>query len=90
MSSISEMKVLAIATAERDPMFPDVPTFRELGYDIVNYLYRFWMAPKLRPEEEQRLADGLRAIYDRPKSSKKTPGPGFRCSSLTAPHCERI
>ncbi|HIV66073.1 MAG TPA: tripartite tricarboxylate transporter substrate binding protein [Candidatus Mailhella excrementigallinarum] len=82
MSSISEMKVLAIATAERDPMFPDVPTFRELGYDIVNYLYRFWMAPKLRPEVEQRLADGLRAIYDRPEVIEKNARAGLQVQFL--------
>lgn len=82
MSSISEMKVLAIATAERDPMFPDVPTFRELGYDIVNYLYRFWMAPKLKPEVEQRLADGLRNIYSKPEVIEKNRKAGLQVQYL--------
>lgn len=67
MSSVGEMKILAIATEERDPLFPDVPTFRERGFDIVNYLYRFWMAPKLPSDVERRLAEGLRNIYERPE-----------------------
>lgn len=67
MSSISEMKVLAMATEKRDPDFPDVPTFKEKGYDIVNYLSRFWMAPKLGPDVEKRLVDGLKRIYAKPE-----------------------
>ena len=31
-----EMKLLAVGLPERDPKFPDVPTFTELGYDIVS------------------------------------------------------
>lgn len=31
-----EMKVLAVGLPERDPNFPDVPTFDELGYDVVS------------------------------------------------------
>lgn len=27
-------RLLAVAGAQRDPMFPDVPTFRELGFDL--------------------------------------------------------
>jgi tripartite-type tricarboxylate transporter receptor subunit TctC len=30
-----KLRVLAIATEERLPDFPDVPTFKELGYDLI-------------------------------------------------------
>ena len=63
MSSISEMKPLAVAANKRDPNLPDVPTFKELGWDIENSLSRFWMAPKLPADIENRLLRGLENIY---------------------------
>jgi tripartite-type tricarboxylate transporter receptor subunit TctC len=32
---LEHLRVLAVASAERVPELPDVPTFRELGYDLV-------------------------------------------------------
>lgn len=32
---LDQLRVLAVASAERVPELPDVPTFRELGYDLV-------------------------------------------------------
>ena len=46
-----EMKVLAIAAEERTAMFPDVPTFKEKGFDIVVGVDWFMMAPKGTPAE---------------------------------------
>ncbi|WP_274631218.1 tripartite tricarboxylate transporter substrate binding protein [Arvimicrobium flavum] len=40
-----KMRTLAIAAAERDPTIPDVPTFQELGIDIVSERYRALAAP---------------------------------------------
>ncbi|NWF53667.1 MAG: tripartite tricarboxylate transporter substrate binding protein [Syntrophaceae bacterium] len=31
-----QVKILAVATEKRSPLFPDQPTFREQGYDVVN------------------------------------------------------
>ena len=45
------LRVLAIASAERDPMFPDVPTFRELGYDVVIGPWWGFAAPAGTPKE---------------------------------------
>ena len=45
-----QMKLLAIATAQRLPEVPDVPTFRELGYDVIYAVSRGIMAPKRTPE----------------------------------------
>jgi tripartite-type tricarboxylate transporter receptor subunit TctC len=44
------MKLLAIATAKRLPEVPDVPTFRELGYDVIYAVNRGIVAPKRTPE----------------------------------------
>jgi putative tricarboxylic transport membrane protein len=47
-----EMRALAIFDAERNPSLPDVPTMREMGYDVVLNLSRGWFAPPgLKPEE---------------------------------------
>jgi tripartite-type tricarboxylate transporter receptor subunit TctC len=53
-----EVRVLAVAGEERVSTLPDVPTFRELGYDIVGGAYRGVAAPKGTPQEVvDRLAE---------------------------------
>ena len=44
-------KVLVIPSAERDPGFPDVPTMKELGYDVVIELFRGISVPKDTPDD---------------------------------------
>jgi tripartite-type tricarboxylate transporter receptor subunit TctC len=44
-----EFKMLAIASDTRDPNFPDVPLFKEAGYDVVVGTWRGFMAPKNVP-----------------------------------------
>jgi len=45
-----QMKMLAVATAKRLPEMPDVPTLRELGYDIQYAVNRGLAAPKGTPD----------------------------------------
>lgn len=45
-----QMKILAVATEKRLPDIPDVPTFKELGYDIEYAVNRGLLAPKGTPE----------------------------------------
>lgn len=61
-----ELRMLAIASAERHPSYPDVPTLRELGIDAVMGNYSGFVAPKGTPQEyldiledaiEQAVAD---------------------------------
>lgn len=53
-----QVRVLAVAAEERVSTLPDVPTFRELGYDIVGGAYRGVAAPKGTPPEiVARLAE---------------------------------
>lgn len=44
-----DVRLLAVATEKRHPRFPDVPTFRELGYKIVGGAYRGIAVPKSTP-----------------------------------------
>ena len=45
------LKVIAIASAERSPALPDVPTFKESGYDVVYAVPRAVAAPPNIPQE---------------------------------------
>ncbi len=45
------LRTLAIAAPERDPNIPDVPTFGELGYDVVSERYRVLGGPPGLPQE---------------------------------------
>ncbi len=44
------LKVLAIFSAKRNPLFPGVPILPELGYDITAGVYHFIIAPKKTPD----------------------------------------
>lgn len=63
-------KVLAVASEERVPAMPDVPTFTELGYDIVGGAYRGVAVPKDTPEAvvntlEEAFAETNRRITEK-------------------------
>jgi tripartite-type tricarboxylate transporter receptor subunit TctC len=40
VSQKGTLRTLAIASGQRDQMIPDVPTFKELGYDVISERYR--------------------------------------------------
>jgi tripartite-type tricarboxylate transporter receptor subunit TctC len=46
-----KLRILAIASQNRDPSFPEVPTFREAGIDYVFGTWRCLAAPKNTPKE---------------------------------------
>jgi tripartite-type tricarboxylate transporter receptor subunit TctC len=51
---------LAVAWGERLPFFPDVPTFQEEGYDVVEAIYRGALGPADMPEDiVQKLAEAF-------------------------------
>jgi tripartite-type tricarboxylate transporter receptor subunit TctC len=54
------MRTLAVATEKRLDVLPDVPTFKELGYDIVGGAYRGVAVPKgTPPEVVKKLTDAF-------------------------------
>jgi tripartite-type tricarboxylate transporter receptor subunit TctC len=46
-----KLRLLAIASEKRDPLFSDVPTFKESGIDFVMGVWRCLEAPKGTPKE---------------------------------------
>jgi tripartite-type tricarboxylate transporter receptor subunit TctC len=64
---IENLKVLGVTSDERVSFLPDVPTFRELGVDVVTSVERVFMAPKGVPEDRlEVLRDGFREIWHNP------------------------
>jgi tripartite-type tricarboxylate transporter receptor subunit TctC len=54
------LRPLACSSAERDPLNPDIPTFRELGYDVVMTNLLCLSVPKGTPKERiDYLADAF-------------------------------
>ncbi|MSU90439.1 tripartite tricarboxylate transporter substrate binding protein [Rhodobacteraceae bacterium 2CG4] len=78
-----KVRMLAVAMEERHPAFPDVPTFRELGYDMVSGAYRGVAVPKSTPEEiRQQVAEAISEINADPEFQKKMLDGGFALVNL--------
>ncbi len=72
------LRVLAVASEERVPSLPDVPTFRELGYDMTGGAYRGVGVPESTPEEiRQSLSDVLGEVNQDPDYVQKMEDGGF-------------
>ena len=73
-----KMRMLAVASEKRMPAFPDVPTFRELGFDLVGGAYRGLSVPKSTPEAiRQKVSDIISGINADPGFKKKMEEGGF-------------
>src|SRR6185503_19028056 len=67
----ARMRMLAVATDRRLPAFPDVPTFKELGFKWVDGAYRGVAVPKSTPREVQkRVSDMMAALNKDPQILK--------------------
>jgi len=49
------VRMLAVAMDERHPLFPDVPTFKELGYDMTGGAYRGIALPNTADEATTKM-----------------------------------
>ena len=62
------LRILAQASAERSPLAPEVPTFRELGVDLVFASERGIVGPKGMPDVAvERLETALKTIAENPE-----------------------
>lgn len=79
-----QVRLLAVATEERHPRFPDVPTFKELGYDLVSGAYRGIAVPQSVPEAlRQQISDTIEAINQDPEFRQKMEQDGFALLDIT-------
>ena len=78
-------RLLAVAMEKRHPIFPDVPTFKELGFDLVSGAYRGIAVPKSTPEDiREKLSKMIGEINHDPAFIKKMEDNGF--AMLDAPY----
>ena len=74
-----QVRVLAVASEKRVSSLPDVPTFRELGYDLVEGAYRGAAVPPGTPESVIKvLADAFEKVNKDPEFAKKMEATGFK------------
>ena len=63
-----EAVAIAIASPERNPELPDVPTFREQGYDIVIENWVGLSGPAgIKPDMVKKIHDTVLAVFANPK-----------------------
>lgn len=73
-----KVRMLAVAAEERHPLFPDVPTFQELGYDMVGGAYRGMAVPSETPADVQaRLSEIFDQINQNPEFRQEMEDLGF-------------
>ena len=73
-----KVRTLAIATEQRNPALPDVPTFKELGLNWVDGAYRGVAVPKATPLIlQQKLSDYFGVLNSDPETKKKLEDAGF-------------
>jgi tripartite-type tricarboxylate transporter receptor subunit TctC len=71
------MRLLVNFTPKRHPVFPDVPTARELGYDVSNGVWYMLLVPKGTPSAlKSYLHDAAKAAIDDPKFASGMAGRG--------------
>jgi tripartite-type tricarboxylate transporter receptor subunit TctC len=73
-----DVRLLAVATERRHPRLPDVPTFKELGFDLVGGAYRGIAVPKSTPVAlRQKISDLFGKINKNPEFRQKAESLGF-------------
>ncbi|MCV0397973.1 MAG: tripartite tricarboxylate transporter substrate binding protein [Rhizobiaceae bacterium] len=78
-----QVRLLAVATEERHPLFPDVPTFKELGYDLIGGAWRGIAVPSSVPEEQRKQWSNMIAeINADPDFRKKMEEGGFAMADV--------
>lgn len=72
------VRMLAVAMDERHPLFPDVPTFKELGYDMTGGAYRGIALPNTASAETTKMwSDMIAEINADPEFRQKMLDGGF-------------
>jgi len=78
------LRALAVTTAQRRPEAPDVPTFKELGYDLVASTWFSLSGPKGMPQDVvRRLNQEIIRILELPDVKKRVVQDAFDPKPLT-------
>ncbi len=78
MQQREKTRMLAVATEKRDPKYPEVPTFKELGFNWVDGGYRGVAVPKSTPEAVRKQVSTLFAQLNAdPEMRKRKMAAGY-------------
>ena len=84
ISQKGKMRTLAVALEKRHPALPDVPTFKELGFDWVDGAYRGVAVPRSTPVElRRRVSEMIDGLNRDPELRAKMVENGFEMTDLT-------
>lgn len=73
-----KVRVLAVATDKRHPLFPNVPTFKEAGFNWVDGAYRGVAVPKSTPDAlKKQVSDLFQRINNDDTMKKQMADGGF-------------
>ena len=79
------VRMLAVAMEERHPLFPDVPTFKELGYDMTGGAYRGIALPNTADAATTKLwSDMIGEINNDPAFRQQMLDGGFALLDVDA------
>ncbi len=74
----TKVRALAVAMDRRHPLMPDVPTFKELGFDWIDGAYRGIGMPRgTSPEARKRMSDLWAALNNDPEMRELAFKSGF-------------
>lgn len=77
-------RVLGVMTSERAPSLPDVPTFKEAGYDLEAGTVRGYSAPAGLPDEvAKKLEAAIKTAIEDPAVKEKMSALGLQTSYLS-------
>lgn len=86
-----EAVALAIASPERNPQLPDVPTFREQGYDVVVENWVGLSAPAgLDPEMRSQIHETVLAVFGAPEVQERLTDLGITHVSMPSEDYEAL
>jgi tripartite-type tricarboxylate transporter receptor subunit TctC len=66
-----DFKAIGVLSDKRNPAFPDVPTFKELGFDVSFTKFFFYSFPKGTPKEiVDRFSAAVKKVVENPEYQK--------------------
>lgn len=78
-----QVRLLGVSMDKRHPQFPNVPIFKELGYDLVGGAYRGIAVPKSTPDNVKKQVSELIGKINRdPEFIKKMEENGFAMADI--------
>lgn len=89
-ANMEQMRALAVASEKRHKFLPDVPTFKELGIDLISDIRRGYVVPKgTDPKIVQFLRDTFKKIAEDPEYLKDMEKAGLPAEYMSGEEFEK-